>query len=81
MDPLHLSTGASIWTLRSACQLLVGYRGLLVMCLKWYLVENSANSRELNCGPLLLITVSGMPCLENIDLSADTTLRVVMVRS
>ena len=32
-------------------------------------MAKSENSREVNCGPLSLLRVSGMPCLANTDLS------------
>ena len=43
-----------------------GYLGLLVMCENPYWLANSANCSDEYCGLLSDITVSGIPCHENI---------------
>lgn len=43
-----------------------------------YDLENVANSRDEYCGPLSLLTTSGMPCLEKMDLKAAITAEEVV---
>ena len=49
------------------------------MCLNPYVEANSFISLESYCGPLSLITVLGIPCLENTDFIAVITLDEVVV--
>ena len=45
------------------------------------LLANLVNSLELNCGPLSLLTISGIPCLANRDLRVFMMVLDVVDRS
>ena len=82
-NPLEMSSECfniffTVCTVLSTWPLLCGYRGLLVICLKLYAFEKAANSCELYCGPLSLLTTSEIPCLENTFFSAAMVLTEVV---
>ena len=54
--------------------MLCGNSGLLVICWKLYDDANVANSWEAYCGPLSLMMVTGIPCLEVKDLNSSMML-------
>ena len=71
----------TVWTALSACPLLWGKCGLLLVCLKPYSLAKSVNSCDEYCDPLLLRTSSGMPYYAKMDLRAVIMLvEVVDVR-
>ena len=59
--------------------IICGKCGLLVVCWKLYSLAKSENSCDAYCGPLSLITCSGIPYLAKIDLRAEMTLVEVVV--
>lgn len=52
--------------------------GLVVLSKNSHSLAKAWNSRELNCGPLSEITVSGIPCLANCDLRWVITLALLV---
>ena len=58
---------------RSTSPFACGKRGLLVVCLNPQSFANWVNSADAYCGPLSLLTSSGMPCHAKIALSALIT--------
>ena len=60
-------------TARFASPLDCGKRGLIVVCLKPHSFAKWVNSADAYCGPLSLLTSSGIPCLAKIALRALMT--------
>ena len=58
----------TVWTALSAIPFACGYSGLLVTWRMLLLATKSANSFEANCGPLSVISSSGIPCRAKIFL-------------
>ena len=67
------SSDLVVSTARSASPLDCGKRGLLVVCLKPHSFAKWVNSADAYCGPLSLLTSSGIPCLAKIALRALIT--------
>ena len=70
-----------VWTVRSASPLGCGYLGNEVVCLNSYSLAKLANSALLNCGPLSLMTSSGMPCLAKLGFRCLIVAALVVVDS
>ena len=57
----------TVLTVRSTCPLLCGNKELLVICSNPYTCAKCLNCSDVNCGPLSLLTISGIPNLEKVS--------------
>ena len=71
----------TVWTVHTTWPLLWGNLGLFVTWLNSYDFANHANSCDEYWGALSPRTVSGIPCWENTDLSAQITATDVVLVS
>ena len=78
-DPF--SNPLTVLTALSTNPLLCGYLGLLVTWWKPYSEENCLKVLQLNCGPLSVTSVDGIPCHPKIDLRAFTIVVEVVLCS
>ena len=62
----------STLTALSAFPLLFGYPGLDFVCVNSQLCANSSNALHTNCGPLSVIRLFRIPCLENCFLVLES---------